>query len=427
MANQYLTRQEITYSSLEVLENNTVIVPNLYRDLDQEFGKKGGKIGDTVFVRKPPRAIARDGQAYQPQAMVDTEVPVTINQQSGIDFEFSTAEKFLSLDDFEQRYLEPYMTGLSNLLDFRSASTMMQNTANFVGAVGTTPGLSGSDAFLTYSQASQKLDEMGFPLDKGKFRRARNLVINSAARTGWNTFTKQFFNPADSLTKQWKTGQIDNALSLDWMVDQNAPAQTIGALGGTPAVVGAGQTGTSININGCTGSVNGYLNIGDVITYTGAIGTGVFAVNPQSRQSTGALQDFVIQQTVNTAGGGTATLVHLPAIVPSGQFQNVSNSPGNGALVSVYHVAAAGQAAIAGLSTAQGLLWTRQSHAFVCFPGDVPEGVDMAMEARSKEIGVSIRFVRMFDSVRDMFTNRTDVYYGIAPLYSEGSVRIAIS
>ena len=46
MANQYLTRQEITYAKLEVLENNTVVVPNLYRDLDQEFGKKGGKIDE---------------------------------------------------------------------------------------------------------------------------------------------------------------------------------------------------------------------------------------------------------------------------------------------------------------------------------------------------------------------------------------------
>jgi hypothetical protein len=425
MANQYLTRQEITFAKLEVLENNTVIVPNLYRDLDQEFGNKGGKIGDTIFVRKPPRAVARDGQAYQPQAMVDTEVPITINQQSGIDFEFSTAEKFLSLDDFQDRYLDPYMTALANLLDFRAATTMMQNTANLVGTAGTTPGLSGTDAFQIYSQASQKLDEMGFPLDKAKFRRARNLVITSGMRTGWNTFSKQFFNPADSLTKQWKTGQIDNALSMDWMVDQNAPVQTIGLLGGTGAVNGAGQTGTSIITNGWSNTIVGLLNIGDVVTYAGAVGTGVYAVNPQSRQSTGALQDFVIQQTISSDGGGNATLVHLPAIVPSGQFQNVTNSPGNGALISVYHIAAAGQSALSGLNTTQGLLWTRQAHAFVSFPGDVPEGVDMAMEARSKEIGVSIRFVRMFDSVRDFFTNRTDVYYGTGPLYPEGSVRIA--
>jgi len=420
LANQYLTRQEITYAKLEVLENNCVVVPNMYRDLDQEFGKKGGKIGDTIFVRKPPRAIARDGQAYSPQAMIDTEVPVTINQQSGIDFEFSTSEKFLSLDDFQDRYLDPYMTALSNLLDFRALNTMMINTANFVGTPGTTPGLGGTDAFNIYSQASQKLDEMGFPLDKAKFRRARNLVINSNARTGWNTYTKQFYNPKDSLTKQWKTGQIDNALSLDWMVDQNAPVQVIGALGGTPAVVGGGQTGSAINLNGL-GSVTNYFLVGDIISFAG-----VFAVNPQNRTSTGALQQFVVQQNM-TSAGGTGTVQILPAIVPSGQFQNVTNSPGAGALVNVYNTAAGGQSALAGVSTAQGILWTRQAHAFVSFPGDVPEGVDMAMEARSKEIGVSIRFVRMFDSVRDMFTNRTDVYYGIAPLYSEGSVRIAIS
>lgn len=425
MANQILTRQEITFGALESLVNNLVFVPNLYRDLDQEFGKKGGKIGDTIFVRKPDRAIARSGQAYQPQSMVDTEVPITINQQNGVDFEFSTQERFLSLDDLQNRYLDPYMATLANVLDFGAATTAMQNTANLVGTVGTVPGLSGTDAFLIYSQADQKLTEMGFPQDKAQFRKNRNLAINAGMRTGWNTYTKQFFNPADSLTKQWKTGQIDNALNMDWMVDQNVPVQTIGALGGTPAVTSAGQTGSSININGCTASVNGFLNIGDVVTYAGAVGTGVYAVNPQSRTSTGSLQDFVIQQTINTDGAGAATLVHLPAIVPSGQFQNVTNSPAAGALVSVFHIAAAGQSAIAGTSTTQGLLWTRQAHAFVSFPGEVPEGVDMAMEARSKDVGVSIRFVRMFDSVRDFFTNRTDVYWGTGPLYSEGAVRIA--
>lgn len=425
MANQYLTRQEITYASLEVLENECVVVPNMYRDLDQEFGKKGGKIGDTIFVRKPPRAIATSGQAYQPQAMVDTEVPITINQQNNVCFEFSTAEKFLSLDDFQDRYLQPYNTALGNVLDFGAANTMMLNTANFVGTVGTTPGLNATDAFQIYSQASQRLDEMGFPIDKAKFRRARNLLLNSNMRTGWNTFAKNYQNPRDSLSKQWKTGQIDNALGLDWMVDQNAPVQTTGTFGGTPAVSGAGQTGNTLTISGATGSVNGYAQIGDNFTVAGAIGTGVYATNPQSRTSTGSLQDFSIQSTVNTAGGGTATLTFIPAIVPSGQFQNVTNSPGNGALISFYHVAAAGQSAISNVQTTQGILWTRQAHAFVSFPGDVPEGVDMAMEQRSKDIGVSLRFVRMFDNVRDMFTNRIDVYWGTGPLYSEGSVRIA--
>src|SRR5947209_8563923 len=119
MANQLLTRQEITWESLEILENETHVLPSFYRDLDQEFGKKGGKIGDTIYVRKPARAIGRDGQAYQPEGMTDTQVPVVINQQSGVDFEFSSAEKFLSIDDFKNRYLEPYMIALANKLDFR--------------------------------------------------------------------------------------------------------------------------------------------------------------------------------------------------------------------------------------------------------------------------------------------------------------------
>ena len=81
MANQILTRQEITRESLMILENKLAVLPNFYRDLDQEFGKKGGKIGDTIFVRKPPRAIGSDGQAYQPEGMTDTQVPVVISQQ----------------------------------------------------------------------------------------------------------------------------------------------------------------------------------------------------------------------------------------------------------------------------------------------------------------------------------------------------------
>jgi hypothetical protein len=430
MANQLLTRQEITWDSLEILENRLVIVPNFYRDLDKEFGKKGGKIGDTIFVRKPPRFIGRDGQAYSPEGLTDTEVPITINQQSGVDFEFSSAEKYLSLDDFRRRYLEPAMISLSNKLDYRCASMAVLNTANFVGSVGTTPGLSGSDAFNTYANARQLLFQMGFDPKGGEW----SLAINALAERGWLDYTKQFYNPADSLSKQWKTGQVNNALGLKWFVDENINAQTIGALNNTaygpylPEVTGANQTGTSINTKGWLGGAStGIANVllpGDVISFAG-----VYAVNPQSRQSTGVLQQFVVQAAVTSANNatGTATISILPAIVPSGQFQNVSASPADGALISVYGTAASGQGALGGLTTLQGLLWDKEAYAFTSFPGDVPEGVDMGYEDRSKEIGVSLRFVRIYDGYRDQWINRFDVYYGIAPLYMEGGVRISLS
>jgi hypothetical protein len=398
-----------------VLENELHVVKNFYRDLDQEFGKKGGKIGSTIFVRKPARAIGRDGQQYQPEGMTDTEVPVAINQQSGVDFEFSSAEKFLSIDEFKQRYLDPYMIALANKLDYRCALTAMQNTANFVGTPGTTPGLNSTDAFLIYRQAGQKLDEMGFPLAGG-----RTMVITPAMVTGWLDFAKAFFNPPSALSKQWKQGQVSNALGYEWYTDQNIATQVIGALGGTPAVNGASQTGTSLITNGWTANVTGLLNLGDVISITG-----VYAVNPQNRNSTGSLQQFVVQATANSDSGGNSTLSIMPAMVPSGQFQNVTASPASGALINVYNTAAAGQSALSGVSTPQGLLFHRQAFAFVSFPGDVPEGVDMGYEDRSADTGVSLRFVRIWDGYRDQWINRFDVYYGIAPLYMEGACRIS--
>lgn len=416
VANQILTRQEITRESLMVLENELTVLPNFYRDLDQEFGKKGNKIGDTIFVRKPPRAIGRDGQAYQPEGMVDTQVPVVINQQSGVDFEFSSAEKFQSIDDFRNRYLEPYMIALSNKLDLRCALTAMQNTANFVGTVGTTPGLSSSDAFLIYRQAGQKLEEMGFPL-----KSSPAMIITPAMTSGWIDFAKAFYNPTPAISKQWEQGQVSNAMGFRWHVDQNIPIQVVGLLGGTPEVNAAGQTGTSLVTKGWTNSVTGVINAGDIISLAT-----VFAVNPQSRQSTGSLQQFVVMQTANSgASTGPATLSILPAIVPSGQFQNVTNSAAASGLISVYGLAAASQSTIAGVSTAQGLLFHKQAFAFVSFPGDVPDGVDMGYEDRSRDVGVSLRFVRIWDGYRDQWVNRFDVYYGIAPLYMEGACRIA--
>lgn len=415
--NQILTRQELTREPLMVLENNLEIVPNFRRDYDKEFGKKGGKIGETLYVLKPQRFVGRDGAGYSPEGMVDTQVPLTINQQSGVDFEMSSADKYLSIDAMKQKTLDPAAISLANKLDSRAALTAMLNTANLVGTPGTTPGLSGSDAFLTWGTAGQRLDEMGFPM-KGGNRRC--MVITPAMRVGWIDFAKAYYNPQAAIAEQWKTGQVVNAFGYRIYVDQNIPTQTIGLLGGTPAVNGAGQTGTSLITNGWTASITGVLQPGDNITIAG-----VYAVNPQSRQSTGSLKDFVVQAVASSSGGGAATLTLMEAIVPSGQFQNVTNSPAAGALISVYHTAAAGQSALSALATPQALLWDKDAFAFMSFPGDVPEGVDMGYEDRSPDVGVSLRFVRVFDAVRDFWVNRFDVYYGIGPLYMEGSVRIA--
>ena len=416
MANQTLTRQEITNYSLMELKNNLVVIPNMYRDLDKEFGNEGAKIGETIYVRKPQRFIGRDGQQYQPEGMTDTQTPLTIDQQSGVDFEMSSAEFYLSIDDLGERTLSPAAESVANKLDSRAALTIVKNTANVVGIPGTTPGLGGTDAFLIYAQAGKVIDQAGFPLIADK---SRAMVIDPDMKVGWQDFSKSYYNPQKFVDGVWN-GQIADTLGYKWFEDQNVPAQVIGLLGGTPAVVGAGQTGSTININGATPGVIGYLNVGDNISFNG-----VYDVNPQSRAPYKQLKQFVVQAVANTDGGGAATLTIFPAIVPTGQFQNASGSPANGALMNVYSTNAAGQAALSGLSTTQGFLFEKQAFAFASFAGPVPTQAEMAYQKRSKSTGVSLRFIRMFDPRTDQWVNRFDVYYGMAPLYAEGACRIA--
>jgi hypothetical protein len=416
MANQLLTNQELTQYTLMLLSNNTVAIPEMTRDLDQEFGKKGNKIGDTIYVRKPARFVGRDGAAYQAEALTDTQVPITINQQSGVDFQFSTAELYLSLDEIGNRYLEPAAVSIANKLDARALQMAGQNASNVVGTPGVTPGLSSSNAFLIWANAGRKLDEMGFPL-KGRKRCA---VMNPAARVGWISYNSALFNNQEKIGQQWKTGQVaDMIVGLTTYIDQNVYTQTIGALGGTPAVSGAGQTGTTLTVSGCSASVTAWANVGDVFSIAG-----VYAVNPQTRVSTGSLQQFVIQSQVDTDGSGNATFTFTPAIVPSGQFQNVSNAPANSALINIYDTAAAGQSALAGVNTPQNMIWDKQAFAFVSFPGEVPRGTDKAYSEVDEETGISLRFVRDYVTITDQWTNRFDVYYGMGPLYQEGAVRI---
>lgn len=417
MANTLLTNQVLTRETLMILENNVVSIPEMTRDLDQEFGKKGNKIGDTIYVRKPARFIGRDGAAYSAESLTDTQVPVTINQQSGVDFQFSTAELYLSLDEMKRRYLEPAAISIANKLDSRALQMAAQNASNMTGTPGTTPGLNSSNAFTTWLNAGRKLDEMGFPL-KG---RSRCAIMNPAANVGWLSYNSSLYNNQDKIGKQWSTGRVaDMIVGLNTYIDQNVYNQTLGTFGGTPAVNGASQTGTTLILDGASNSITNWAVVGDVFSIAG-----VYAVNPQTRQSTGQLQQFRVMAAADSDGSGNVTLTFTPAIVPSGQFQNVSNAPADNALVNIWDTAAAGQSALSGITAACNMVWDKQAFAFVSFPGEVPQGVDKAYAESAPDTGVSLRFVRDFVTLSDQWTNRFDVYYGMAPLYQEGAVLVA--
>ncbi|MCA8920129.1 MAG: hypothetical protein KDB32_13725, partial [Planctomycetes bacterium] len=134
-------------------------------------------------------------------------------------------------------------------------------------------------------------------------------------------------------------------------------------------------------------------------------------VHPETKQSTGDLQQFVV--TADYAGGA-GSLAISPAIVTSGGRQNVAASPTNGGAV----VKVGGASAVYKPS----LAFHKDAFTFATADLVMPGGVDFA--AREVMDGISMRIVRQYDINNDKFPARLDVLYGYKTLRAELAARL---
>lgn len=401
--NTLLTDSKITMEALMVLENKLTFTKFVRRDLDDYYGKTP-KIGAVLNVRKPPRYVGRVGQALQLEDATETSVPVTLNVQRGVDIAFTSQDLKLSIDDFSDRFLYPGIANVANNVDFDGMSQYL-NVYNEIGTPGTVP-----NQLLTYLQAGQRLDEEACPRDDD-----RALVISPAMQATIVDALKGLFQDADSIAEQYKRGTMGRTIGFKWSMDQNTRVQTVGQYSGSPTVNGAGQTGSSIVTQSWPNSQT-VLKQGDVITFAG-----VNAVNPQNRQSTGSLRQFVVTADVVSSGAGAATIpIAGPGglgIITSGPFQTVTASPANSAAIVV---SGASQT-----SSPRGLAFHKQAFVLAVCPLPQPNGVDFAKTKSDKQLGLSIRLIRAYDINQDRFPCRSDILYGWATLYPELACRVA--
>lgn len=404
--NVLVTPQMITQMPLFVLKNALRFVPNVDRKYQSDFGNKRMKIGATENIRRPARFIGRDGQAWDPEALTDTFVPLTINFQHGVDFEFSSAERALSIEMMMERYLKPAATSIANKVDYNFGRLMTLSTANLVGTPGTQA--TGNTAQRVYADAGVLLTQMAFPDSD------RCVVYNSRLNSNLVTTNLTLFNPQDQLGDQYRTGYQGRFSNMDFYTDENVQNYTFGTYTGTPLVNGAGQTGSTLVTDGFSSGLAA-LNQGDVFTVAG-----VYAVNPQNRQSTGSLQQFVVTfATVDTTGA--ASIPIYPPIIPSGQFQNVTNSPADNAAL-VFLGATSGASAIV---SPTGLCFQKGAFTAAFVPLETPKAVEESYMETDPETGVAMRYLLQYDGVRDMYIGRFDVMYGLAGTYLEGAVRVS--
>jgi len=388
VANQYLNTKLITREILSTLRQKLTFLRKINMEYDDKFAVTGAKVGNSIDIRVPTHAKIRQGRIMDASNMVDKTVPLTITDQTGIDLAWNSADMALNIDDFRKRYLDQPLGDLASVIETTVLQRALPFASNYV---------SNADGKLDFSEALRANKLLTDSLAPSQ----RYLVTNTSGTVQVIDQLKGFFNSQDRLAEQYEDGLMARAAGFDWFETTNMPAQAIGtATASGYTVTGAGQTGSSLTVGAGTGT----LIAGQHITIAG-----VYAVNPATKVSTGFLQTFVV--TENFAGSAGAVKIS-PAIIPTGPEQNVTASPAASAAVSVLGAAA---------QTGVNLGFARDFLTFATVDLPLPENKDAS---RVNLDGLSLRMVRDYDTVNDLFLNRVDILWGSAVLRPEWGVVI---
>ena len=397
MSNSILTIDMITRKALEILENNLVLTRNVNRQYDDSFASEGAKIGSTLRIRLPDRALVTDGAALQVQDDNEQFTTLTVSSQKHIGVNFTTAELTMQMDDFADRVLKPRISQLAASIDADVANSY-KYIGNSVGTPGTAPATS-----LVLLQAQQKLNEAAASMAP------RYATVNPAANAGLVEGMKGFFNPTDTISKQFKNGMMGTGvLGYDEVnMSQSIKQFTTGTRAATGNTTGAAVTvegSTTLTLTVGSGET---LAVGDVFTIADC-----YAVNPQTRESTGSLFQFVVlaSSTVTT----TATVTVAPIYSATNALATVLTLPATSK--AVVFVGAAST------SYPQNLIYHKDAITFATADLLLPQGVDMA--SRQVHNGISLRVIRQYDINNDRMPCRIDVLYGYSVIRPQMAVRM---
>lgn len=402
MSNTLVTCSIVAKEALAILENMLSFSANVNRDYEAEFSanqSRGYSPGQTINIKKPPRYTYRAGRVSVPQATVESTIPLTLSQ-GGTDLNFTGIERTLSLQQLEQK-LTAAMATVANEIDRQGLDLARVATFNVIGTPGSLPTTQAL-ALAAVTGLNQRLDEMAAPRDK-----QRSLIMNPALNASMVQGFAGLFNNSSTLDKQFQRGVMVDSLGIAYAMDQNVATHTNGsqAVAGTN-INGANQTGSSITVV----ALGGTITRGTKITLPG-----VFAVNPQSRQSTGVAAQFTV--TADVAGGATSIPIS-PAIVTSGAFQNVTASPTSGSPFTIFGTVSASYGA--------NVAYHRDAFTLAMVPMYAPPSgkgvIDVAQETHK---GLTMKVTEFYDGVNDNYIMRMDVLFGWAATYPELSVLYA--
>jgi hypothetical protein len=402
--NVFLTDDIITLEGLSILENELGCKAITDRKYEALFGTHGGSNrSDTIRVRKPNQYTVRTGRTFTAQNIEDQYTTMVVDTQIGVDTEIYSDELKQDLSSFSDQVIRPQMVLLANYVDAAVLAAALQ-TPNVVGTPGTVP----SD-LRTYLAAGVKLDQGAAPRDG-----QRSALIGPTMQMEIVDGLKGLYNNQGKIGDQFTTGEVSSkAAGLKFAMDQNVANHTVGPQGGTPLVTSVPLSGaTALVTKGWNAVAASRLVVNDVFTVAN-----VYGVNPVSKASTGALQQFRVTAAFSSDASGNGSISVYPPMISSGAYQTITALPQVDAPISVLGAP--------GTVSAQGIVAHKSAIALAFCELPKPDGVDQSSSKTDKKLGISMRFVRWYDGDADLWKARFDIKYGIKVLRPEWVCRVA--
>jgi hypothetical protein len=398
MGNTTLTADVIAKEALALLENELGWMSKIHRAHEDEFSNSvnGYKVGDTISIRRPADFTVRTGATLSTQDVIEGKVTLTINQQVGVDFEFTSSDLTLKISDLSERVIRPAMSNIINHVASDVLNVAAAGFYNWAGTAGQT-----INSFTDFAEGPKRLDFMAVPASDRLAILSPNdhWALVGAATALTNTGAE---------SSAYRNGRLGMLGGVDTYMSQVVPTHTNGTADNTtPLIKGASQTVTydtakntwtmDLLTDGWDASAT--ITAGTVFTISN-----VFMVNPKTKESTGVLQQFVVTAAVTAQATttNTTTLVISPPIITSGPHKTVNAAPADDATITVFGAASTGYA--------ENIVMHKNAMALAVVPMEMPQAVTTGSRQTYK--GLSCRVIPIYDGTNDISKWRLDMLYG---------------
>lgn len=406
MANTLLTPTAVTREALRILHQKLNFVGSINRQYDSSFAKSGAKIGSSLKIRLPNEYTVRTGAAIDVQDTDETSETLTVATQKGVDMQFTSEDLTMSLDDFSSRVLDPAMSVLAANIEY-DAMSMYKDVYNEISDVGDTI------AMLDVLNAGKELTTSLTPKSE------RYLNLNPQDNAALVNTLSSLYNPQGNISSQFREGEVaDNFLGFKKVYENTLwPIHTTGT-----------ETANTYRTDIASGEADGSAGLLHIDTGATTFKKGdiieiqdVYAVHPETKQSTGFLKRFVVTAD-HTAGEGDLAI--SPSIISSGPRQNVNAAAVDGKII---YKRESDRTTAVGASADYTISMAYHKDAFTFATADLvmPKGVDFS--AREVMDGISMRIVRAYDINNDKFPCRIDVLYGYKTIRPQLACRLGFN